>query len=93
MIRSLDVLPFVCANSVFSCFFSFVRVVCAGFDATTQAALRFLWSSAKVGSTKFSPTRGVDYYASLFAFELVALFMCAYLHLGHSPIAARAFAF
>jgi hypothetical protein len=69
----------------FLLFFSCVRAVCAGFDATAQAALRYLWSSAKVGATKFSPTHGVDYYASLFAFELVALFMCAYLHLGHPP--------
>jgi hypothetical protein len=76
------------SNPFSPCFFSFARAVRAGCDATAQAALRYLWSSAQVGATKFSPTNGVDYYASLFAFELVALFMCARLHLDHplSPL-------
>jgi hypothetical protein len=41
-----------------------------------QSILRFLWDKAAIGSTKFSTTNGVDYYASLFAFELVAFSMC-----------------
>jgi hypothetical protein len=41
-----------------------------------QSILRFLWEKAAIGSTKFSTTNGVDYYASLFAFELVAFSMC-----------------
>ena len=40
-------------------------------------ALRYLWSVAQYGATKFSSSNGVDYYARLFALELVALVMCA----------------
>ncbi len=41
-----------------------------------QSILRFLWNKAAIGSTKFSSTNGVNFYASLFAFELVAFSMC-----------------
>jgi hypothetical protein len=42
-----------------------------------QSTVRYLWNVAKYGATKFSSTNGVDYYATLFAFELVAFVMCA----------------
>ncbi len=54
-------------------------LVCALLHVTLlpQTTLRYLWSVAQYGATKFSSSNGVDYYARLFALELVALVMCA----------------
>jgi hypothetical protein len=48
-----------------------------------QSLLRCVWNRAKVGATQYSSTNGVDYYASLFALELVAFFMYARLDLAN----------
>jgi hypothetical protein len=55
-------------------------------DVALQSMLRYLWNRTKVGATKFSSTNGVDYYASLFAFELVAFFMYERVHLAHHQL-------
>ena len=56
------------------------HLVCALLHVTLlpQTTLRYLWSVAQYGATKFSSSNGVDYYARLFALELVALVMCAH---------------
>jgi hypothetical protein len=52
----------------------------------TQATLRHLWDKASIGATKFSSTNGVDYYSSLFAFELMAFSMYLRYHYHASSV-------
>jgi hypothetical protein len=42
-----------------------------------QSTLRYLWHKSAVGATNVPSTNGADYYAKLFAFELMAFAMYA----------------